>query len=210
MVLVRGPWKVLCSIDGCWGAQTLYFTHFMICPPKTECKINILMELLHFSRASISAIQSLLEPHGHLESQMPPRGLQEPDASLMLPRCFPDVSQVFPRWFQMPPDASTGRCFQVPPDASRCLQMLLRCFQMPPDAFRCPQMLPDASRCLQSASRCFSNAFRCLPDYMYGIIMRVNELTHQPHHVTHQPQHTTHQAHHSAYQAYHLVHQLEI
>ena len=54
----------------------------------------------------------LLEPHGRLESQMPPRCL--PDAS----RCLPDASQM--------PHAS-----QMPPDASRSSQMLSRCL---PDA----------------------------------------------------------------------------
>ena len=92
-------------------------------------------------------------------------GIPKVDASLMLPRYFPDASQIpdaqmpprcFPDASQMPP-----RCF---PDAS---QVLPRCFQDP----KCPR---DASHDIhipsrwllslklpQMASKCFSKRF-CL------------------------------------------------
>jgi hypothetical protein len=76
-------------------------------------------------------------------SQLPPRrspGRCLPDASQMLPGCFPDASSCF----QIASDAS--RCLQMPP---RCLQVFANASQMPPDA---SQMPPDASRCPHDAS----------------------------------------------------------
>ena len=63
---------------------------------KNKCNFCILAEI-----ASIFEIWSLLEPHGRLDSQMPPRCL--PDASQMPPRSLPEASHMPPRCLPMPP-----------------------------------------------------------------------------------------------------------